>query len=124
MQITQTLLQQDHDAHESSEACSVHYADKILLRQIMDPGRSPIRFFYRRGGSVFLQVEHKEANDVEEYFIPGSIEWASIEHNIDIYFLLQRFSRAYREKEICISCQYPQAIHGEKVLERGNRSTQ
>ena len=63
-------------------------ADKILSRQITDT--TDLRYgFFTGGEGRYSYRWNKEAKDVEEYFIPGSIQWTSIEHNIDIYFLLR-----------------------------------
>ncbi|MDH3256802.1 MAG: EpsI family protein, partial [Nitrospinota bacterium] len=81
------LLQQDNEAMNHLKLAQ-SIADKILLRQITDPA-DPRYGFFTGGEGRYSYRWNKESNDVEEYFIPGSIEWASIEHNIDIYFLLR-----------------------------------
>jgi len=81
------LLQQDHAAMNHLKLAQ-SITDKILLRQITD--QADPRYGYFTGGEGRYSYRwNKEANDVEEYFIPGPIQWASIEHNIDIYFLLR-----------------------------------
>ncbi len=80
------LLQQDNEAMNHLKLAQ-SIADKILLRQITDP--ADLRFgFFTGGEGRYSYRWNKETHNVEEYFIPGSIQWASIEHNIDIYFLL------------------------------------
>jgi len=81
------LLQQDNEAMNHLKLAQ-SITDKILLRQVTDP-TDPRYGFFTGGEGRYSYRWNKEANDVEEYFIPGSIQWASIEHNIDIYFLLQ-----------------------------------
>ena len=81
------LLQQDNEAMNHLKLAQ-SIADKILLRQITDP--ADLRYgFFTGGEGRYSYRWNKEINNVEEYFIPGPIQWASIEHNIDIYFLLR-----------------------------------
>ena len=81
------LLQQDNEAMNHLKLAQ-SIADKLLSRQISD--RSDARYgFFTGGEGRYSYRWNKKANDVEEYFIPGSIQWASIEHNIDMYFLLR-----------------------------------
>ncbi len=81
------LLQHDNEAmNHLMLAQSI--ADRILSRQISDPA-DPRYGFFTGGEGRYSYRWNKKANDVEEYFIPGSIQWASIEHNIDMYFLLR-----------------------------------
>jgi len=80
------LLQQDNEAMNHLKLAQ-SIADKILLRQITDPA-DPRYGFFTGGEGRYSYRWNKEINNVEEYFIPGSIQWASVEHNIDIYFLL------------------------------------
>ena len=84
------LLQQDNEAMNHLKLAQ-SIADRILLRQITEPADSRYGFF-TGGEGRYSYRWNKKSNDVEEYFIPGSIEWASIEHNIDIYFLLRDLS--------------------------------
>jgi hypothetical protein len=81
------LLQQDNEAMNHLKLAQ-SITDRILLRQITDPN-DPRYGFFTGGEGRYSYRWNKEANDVEEYFIPGSIQWASIEHNIDIFFLLE-----------------------------------
>jgi hypothetical protein len=81
------LLQQDNEAMNHLKLAQ-SIADRILLRQIKSPA-DPRYGFFTGGEGRYSYRWNKKTNDVEEYFIPGSIEWASIEHNIDIYFLLR-----------------------------------
>ena len=81
------LLQQDNEAMNHLKLAQ-SIADKILSRQITDK-TDPRYGFFTGGEGRYSYRWNKEANDVEEYFIPGSIQWTSIEHNIDIYFLLR-----------------------------------
>jgi hypothetical protein len=81
------LLKQDNEAMNHLKLAQ-SIADRILLRQITDPA-DPRYGFFTGGEGRYSYRWNKKANDVEEYFIPGSIKWASIEHNIDIYFLLR-----------------------------------
>ena len=81
------LLQQDHAAMNHLRLAQ-SITDKILLRQITD--RSDPRYgFFTGGEGRYSYRWNKDAKDVEEYFIPGPVQWASLEHNIDIYFLLR-----------------------------------
>jgi len=80
------LLQQDNEAMNHLKLAQ-SIADKILLRQITDPA-DPRYGFFTGGEGRYSYRWNKETHNVEEYFIPGSIPWASIEHNIDVYFLL------------------------------------
>lgn len=81
------LLQQDNEAMNHLKLAQ-SIADKIISRQITDPA-DPRYGFFTGGEGRYSYRWNKKANDVEEYFIPGSIQWASIEHNIDMYFLLR-----------------------------------
>jgi Protein of unknown function (DUF3485) len=81
------LLQQDNEAMNHLKLAQ-SIADKILLRQITDPA-DPRYGFFTGGEGRYSYRWDKENHRVEEYFIPGSIPWASIEHNIDIFFLLR-----------------------------------
>ena len=81
------LLQQDNEAMNHLKLAQ-SIADKILLRRITDPA-DPRYGFFTGGEGRYSYRWNKEINSVEEFFIPGSIQWASIEHNIDIYFLLR-----------------------------------
>jgi len=80
------LLQQDNEAINHLKLAQ-SITDKILLRQITDPA-DPRYGFFTGGEGRYSYRQNKENHNIEEYFIPGSIQWASIEHNIDIYFLL------------------------------------
>ena len=81
------LLQQDNEAMNHLKLAQ-SITDKILLRQITDP--NDLRYgFFTGGEGRYSYRWNKKSHSVEEYFIPGSIQWASIEHNIDIYFLLR-----------------------------------
>ena len=81
------LLQQDNEAMNHLKLAQ-SIADKILLRQITDPA-DPRYGFFTGGEGRYSYRWNKENHSIEEYFIPGSIPWASIEHNIDIFFLLR-----------------------------------
>jgi uncharacterized protein DUF3485 len=80
------LLQQDNEAINHLKLAQ-SIADKILMRQITDPA-DPRYGFFTGGEGRYSYRRNKETHSIEEYFIPGSIPWASIEHNIDVYFLL------------------------------------
>ena len=80
------LLQQDNEAMNHLKLAQ-SIADKILLRRITDPA-DPRYGFFTGGEGRYSYRRNKETHNIEEYFIPGSIQWASVEHNIDIYFLL------------------------------------
>ena len=84
------LLQQDNEAMNHLKLAQ-SIANKILLRQITNPA-DPRYGFFTGGEGRYSYRWNKEINNVEEYFIPGSIQWASVEHNIDIYFLLHDLS--------------------------------
>jgi len=80
------LLQQDNEAINHL-VLAQSITDKILLRQITDP--ADLRYgFFTGGEGRYSYRWNKKSHSIEEYFIPGSIQWASVEHNIDIYFLL------------------------------------
>ncbi len=81
------LLQQDNEAMNHLKLAQ-SIADKILSRQITNPA-DPRYGFFTGGEGRYSYRWNNETHTIEEYFIPGSIQWASIEHNIDIYFLLQ-----------------------------------
>ncbi len=91
------LLQQDNEAMNHLRLAQ-SIADKILLRQITDP-TDPRYGFFTGGEGRYSYRWNKEINTIEEYFIPGSIQWASIEHNIDIYFLLRDLAVLTGEKK-------------------------
>ena len=81
------LLRQDNEAI-SHLKLSQSIADRILFRQIKE--RDDPRYGLFTGGEGRYSYRwNKETKDVEEYFIPGPIQWTSLEHNIDIYFLLR-----------------------------------
>ena len=90
------LFQQDNEAVNHLQMAQ-SIADRILLRQITDPADS--RYGFITGGEGRYSYRwNKEVEDIEEYFIPGSIQWASVEHNIDIYFFLRDLARLSGKK--------------------------
>lgn len=90
------LFQQDNEAvNHLKTAQSI--ADRILLRQVTDPA-DPRNGFFTGGEGRYSYRWNKELEDIEEYFIPGSVQWASVEHNIDIYFFLRDLARLSGER--------------------------
>jgi hypothetical protein len=73
-------------------------ADKILVRQVSDE-KDPRYGFFTGGEGSYSYRWNEDINGVEEYFSPGSIQWASIEHNIDIYFFIRDLARLSGEKK-------------------------
>jgi len=73
-------------------------ADKILSRQILD--KKDLRYgFFTGGEGNYAYKLNTEDNKIEEVFKPGKIAWASIEHNIDIYFFLRDLARLTSNKK-------------------------
>ena len=73
-------------------------ADRILSRQVTD--RSDPRHGFITGGEGRYEYRRNgESQAIEEVFLPGTIQWASVEHNIDIYFFLRDLARLTRAKK-------------------------
>jgi len=73
-------------------------ADRILLRQVTNKADARYGFF-TGGEGRYSYRWNRELEDIEEYFFPGSVQWASVEHNIDIYFFLRDLARLSGEKK-------------------------
>lgn len=91
------LLQQDNEAVNHLRIAQL-IADKILLRQITNRA-DPRHGFFTGGEGRYSYRWNKEIKGVEEYFIPGSVKWASVEHNIDIFFFLRDLARLSGKKK-------------------------
>jgi len=73
-------------------------ADRILVRQVSNE-KDPRYGFFTGGEGSYSYRWNEDINGVEEYFSPGSIQWASIEHNIDIYFFIRDLARLTGKKK-------------------------
>ncbi len=85
------LLQQDHAAINFIRIAQ-SIADKILLRQITNP-EDPRYGLFTGGEGSYVYKKNFETKKLEEVFVPGPIQWASVEHNIDIFFFLRDLGR-------------------------------
>ena len=94
---TPELFQREHEAVNHLRIAQ-SIADKILLRQVTDP-KDPRHGFFTGGEGRYSYRWNEDIKNVEEYFIPGSIQWASVEHNIDIFFFLRDLARLSGEKK-------------------------
>jgi hypothetical protein len=73
-------------------------ADAILEDQVLDP--KDFRYGLVTGGEgAHAMVKDEKTNRVIEKFHAGKVEWASIEHNLDIFFLLKNLSLLTGEKK-------------------------
>ncbi len=73
-------------------------ADAILEDQVLDP--KDLRYGLVTGGEgAHAMVKDEKTNRVIEKFHAGKVEWASIEHNLDIFFLLKNLSLLTGEKK-------------------------
>ncbi len=85
------FLKQDQDALTHLNTAK-KIADQLLTRQVL--AESDRRFGMITGGEGSYSYRWNEtAKRVEEFFTPGSIDWVSIEHNIDIFFFLRDLAR-------------------------------
>lgn len=72
--------------------------DAILEDQVLDP--KDLRYGLVTGGEgAHAMVKDEKTNRVIEKFHAGKIEWASVEHNLDIFFLLKNLSMLTGEKK-------------------------
>ncbi len=85
------LLQRDNEAINHLKIAQ-SIADRILARQVKDQ-RDPRYGFFTGGEGRYSYRWREELESIEEYFIPGPVPWASVEHNIDIFFFLRDLAR-------------------------------
>ncbi len=121
-----SLLQQDHVAINFIKIAQ-SIADKILLRQITNR-KDPRYGLFTGGEGSYIYKKNVETNNLEEVFAPGSIQWASMEHNIDIYFFLRDLARLTGSKKFNSSANLLKQSISEKSwneqigqLNRGHR---
>jgi len=79
------FLARDREARSYLEMAKA-MADYLLSRVVKD-GKDP-RAGLATGGGGGYSLGY-EAKEVVEVFAPGAVDWASAEHNIDLYFLLK-----------------------------------
>lgn len=85
------LLEQDNQAMNHLKIAR-SIADRILVRQVKD--KRDLRYgFFTGGEGRYSYRWSEELKRKEEYFIPGPVPWASVEHNIDIFFFLRDLAR-------------------------------
>lgn len=85
-----TILSKDENLRRYLKLAK-EIANTLLRDQVRDP--NDLRYGLITGGEgAFSMVKDPKTNRVVEKFQTGKVEWASIEHNLDIFFLLKNLS--------------------------------
>ncbi len=85
------FLKQDQNAMVHLKT-AMKIADRVLSRQVLDTA-DPRYGMITGGEGSYSYRWNEKAQRVEEFFKPGPVAWASVEHNIDIFFFLRDLGR-------------------------------